>query len=86
MILELKEMVPLLTLCQDLRATEFPQDTYFQWEIWSNGDVGLSRHCDSRLECARYVAAPTLGEMREWLLQQNADPDDVSWFTSISLI
>jgi hypothetical protein len=68
----LESLVPSLSLCRQLQAAGFPQDTAMVWAEYEPGfaygvetrdylDPDGDVRCDS-------IAAPTAGELEEWLM------------------
>lgn len=69
MIMELEQQVPSRELCEKLRDAGFPPETVFYRSRADDLHWNVSQGPDS----SQYVAAPTVGEMREWLRQQKAE-------------
>jgi hypothetical protein len=73
----LTELVPSLEVCQRLKSAGFPQDTAMVWTGmatvtpndmsggWSHGGTVTPRYLAGRSDD---VAAPTAGELEEWLM------------------
>jgi hypothetical protein len=68
----LEQLVPSLSLCQQLKAAGFPQDTALVWMTVEIGEhnpmppvVTQNPHMKSMYPI---VAAPTAGELEEWLI------------------
>ena len=75
----LEQLVPTLDLCQQLKAAGFPQDTYFFWfrftrpedRIIADGYSVASGNEEYYVPVKKVCAAPTAGELEEWLSVNN---------------
>ena len=69
----LKKQVPSRELCEQLRDAGFPQNTVWCWETCEGKPEHVALTLRNRQVAGGvYVAAPLVGEMREWLRQQKA--------------
>ena len=71
----LTELVPTLDLCQQLRDKGFPQDTVFKWcRLTGTEKYSINTDAENYYAPAEEVcAAPTAGELEEWLMCHDID-------------
>ena len=76
----LEKQVPSRELCEQLRDAGFPQGTVWYWETCQRKPEHVVLTLRNRQVAGGvYVAAPLVGEMREWLREHEIDDGDFAW-------